>query len=539
LSQRQQQANIAETMNAVDEVLGAEPGGSVRERAAVIYGDRSLTYTQLHALINRYGNALIAAGVGREDRVMFLLDDSPELVAAYLATIKIGGVAVAYNVRAAAEDLLFTINDSRCRLLFIEQQFLPLYRDIESRLQFDVQLVIAGYPETGAMVEAEARSRTIDDFSAGHAAQLDSTPMSPDDMAFWIYTSGTTGKPKAAVHLHHDVLLADRHLRENLGVRPGDRILSSSKLFFAYSLGHLLLGGLRAGATMVLFQGWPEAAGVAALVERHRPDYFFSVPTFYRNLLRGGHAGGASFRAVRHFISAGEGLPKALFEQWQEVTGKPILEGIGTSESIFLFIANTPSSHRPGSCGRPLPWAKVRLLDESERPVTEPGHPGILWLRMPSVCDRYWNRQDQSRSSFHGYWYCTGDVFTCDADGWWYHQGRADNMLKISGQWVSPVEIENCALEVTGVVDAAVVGVANADGLVRAALFVVPEAKDFDPGALQQAIQRQLKRCLSIYKCPREVRFIADIPRTATGKMQKYKLRQLLEQECGHSYNNG
>ena len=524
-------AETASPMNAAAEVLGG-PGDPFPDHLpAIRHRDRSLSRGDLRRLVAGHAQALTAAGVGRGDRVLFLLDDSPELVAAYLAVIGIGAVAIAYNTRAAARDLRFVLDDSGARLLFIESALLPLYREIEDSLGRPVQPVVRGAPEAMAAGPALA----LEEFATSRPERFEPVPMASDEMAFWIYTSGTTGHPKAAVHRHRDVLLADRHLRENLGVEPGDRILCSSKLFFAYALGHLLLGGLRAGATLVLFDGWPDAERVARQVERHRPDHFFSVPTFYRNLLRDGQAARPAFRAIRHCVSAGEALPAALYQAWLETTGRPVLEGIGTTESIFLFIANTPRRHRPGSSGRPLPWAEVQLRDEAGEPVTQPDAPGILWLRMESVCDGYWNRPEATGDAFRDGWYRTGDVFTRDRDGWWHHQGRADNMLKISGQWVSPAEIEECVLEVPGVVEAALIGVPDADGLVRITLFVVADAADRGEETLQREIQARLRRCLSIYKCPRQVRFIDAIPRTDTGKMQKYKLQALLAEQAGRA----
>ncbi|WP_207063235.1 benzoate-CoA ligase family protein [Motiliproteus sp. SC1-56] len=512
----EQEPYVEGAMNAADEILGPALVEGREHQLAVIEGDASLTYGEFIALVNRYGHGLRERGVGPEARVLFLTDDSADLAAAYLATIKIGGVAVAYNVRASAEDLRFVINETRCRLICVGVDYLSLYRQVEPSLDHRPECWVEG--------AAGEAPRCMQDLAVGQPDRLEATPMSPDDMAFWVYSSGTTGKPKAAVHLHHNVMIADLHLRENLGVKPGDRLLCTSKLFFAYALGHGLLAGLRCGATLILSRGWPNAERIGQVVARHRPDFFFSVPAFYRTLLRSGVCDSPAFRRIRHFISAGEKLPLTLYERWHEMTGRPILEGIGTSETLFLFICNTPARNRPGSNGRLVPWAELRLLDEHGEPVSEPDTPGVAWIRMASVCDRYWNRQDQSRATFQGTWYRTGDVFTFDNDRWFYHQGRADQMLKISGQWVSPVEIEECALQVAHVREAAAVGIPDGDGLVRTALFVVAEGASQEAG-LAERIRSALLERLSIYKCPREVHFVDEIPRTATGKIQRFKLR--------------
>jgi 3-hydroxybenzoate/4-hydroxybenzoate---CoA ligase len=509
-------------MNAVDEILGPSLAAGRRDSIALLREDGEVSFHELDRMANRYGNALRACGTRVGERVVFLLDDSPELVAAYLGAMRVGAVAVALNVRLAAKDLLFTLEDTEAVVLFAHAEFLPVYREIEALLAKPPLLVVVD----GKAGDADGLAA----FLAGQPERLVSQPMSPDDMAFWIYSSGTTGRPKAAVHSHRDVLVADLHPRFSFAIGAGDRVFTTSKMFFAFALGHSLLGALRCGATVITFRGWPDAAAVGRVVDALRPTVVFSVPTMYRNLLRDGESERAAFRGVRHFVSAGEKLPEPLFQQWLETTRVPILEGFGTSETIFLAIANTPRSYRAGSSGRPLPWAEVQLLDEAGEPVRTPDTPGLLGIRMGSVFARYWKQPELSAKFLRDGWYFPGDMFSFDADGWWYHQGRADDMLKISGQWVSPSEIEECALRMPELADVAVVGVGNDDGLVRLAMFVVPRHPVADEAGLASRITETLRRSLSIYKCPRTVRFIDELPRTATGKTQRFKLKQLLEQ---------
>ncbi len=509
-------------MNAVDELLGPALTKGLGQQTALIGDNKTLTYHELDLLINRYAHAMHAAGVERENRVLFMLNDSPDLVAAYLGAIHMGAVSVAFNVRSAAKDLLFVIEDSSCKMLFIDADFFPIYLQIADQISWPLQVVVDGVGVGGYP--------SLEDFSEIGGKCSEALKVSPDDMAFWVYTSGTTGIPKAAVHLHHDVIISDLHMRENLGVKPGDKIFSTSKLFFAYALGHSLLGGLRSCATVILTKAWPDTAAIAAAIDHHRPKLVFSVPTMYRNLLRDGVATSGAFKAVQAYISAGEKLPMELFEHWREVTGQPILEGIGTSETLFLFVVNTPKQFRAGSCGKVVPWAAAKLMDEQGQPITATDTPGQLWVRMSSVADRYWNRQDQSRKSFNGHWYSTGDMFSVDSDGWYRHHGRGDEMLKISGQWVSPAEIEECAMTVPEVKAAAVIGYSNEDSLIRPALFVVPQMRGVADDELTDRIRQTLTQTLSIYKCPRIVHLVDEIPCTATGKMQKYKLRELLRE---------
>ncbi|MBI2993411.1 MAG: benzoate-CoA ligase family protein [Gammaproteobacteria bacterium] len=504
-------------MNAAEELLGPPLAAGRDDSTALICGPRSLSYGELDRLANRYGNAMVEAGVEQENRVLIFMDDSPDMVAAYLATMKIGAVAIAINVRVAPDDLRFVIEESRCKLLFIDACHEQLYRAIEGEFAHP-PVVVPGGADSGPAHQ---------DFVGHHADTLNYVPMAEDDMAFWLYTSGTTGKPKAVVHSHHDVLIADRHLRENLNLVPGERILTTSKISFAYALGHSFFGGLRCGATVILHTGWPDCGSILREIERSAPDLFCSVPSFYRNLLREGAAQSRAFNRIRHCISAGEHLPEQLFRQWREITSVTILEGIGTTETIFLFLSNTPGAARAGSVGRALPWADVRLLGSGGDEIADAGAVGTLWVRMDSLFDRYWNQQARTHAAFKDGFYCTGDLFSFDADGYWHYQGRADDMLKISGQWVSPVEIEECVLCVPDVAEAAVIGREDADGLVRAALFVVPAPGRPVP-ELEQAIRTTLLSHLSIYKCPRTIRFVSEIPRTRTGKVQRFKLHQLL-----------
>ena len=361
----------------------------------------------------------------------------------------------------------------------------------------------------------------------------DRPPLAPprtsrEDMAFWLYTSGTTGRPKAVVHAHRDVEIADLHLTRNLCVQPGERVFATSKLFFAYALGHSVLGALKCGATAILHPGWPDASSVAEVIEATRPDLVLSVPTLYRNLLREGLAGRDRFRRVRHYVSAGEALPAKIYNAWRDLTGRAILEGIGTSETTFLFIANTPDAHRAGRSGRVVPWAEVELRGASGVPVSTPGESGIGWVRMGSLFTEYWDEPDRTRATRDGDWYRTDDVFSVDEEGWWTYHGRYDDQLKVSGQWVSPVDVEQAALELPAIADAGVVGMTDADGLVQIVLLPVAAPGEVAGDDLSTRILAQLRDCLPHHQCPRLIQFVDEIPRTATGKIQRYKLRDLV-----------
>ncbi len=510
-----------EILNACDALLGTPLVRGLGHAPALIYRNDIYSYGALEALVNQFARALKAAGISVGGRILLMLKDTPELVAGFLATMKIGGVAVALNTRYSAADLGFAITDADCQAMFIHRDFMPLLE----------HALADGVPRPPLLVvcdevpDAPIAAISLAEFLGAAAGTVESEPTSPDDMAFWVYTSGTTGKAKAAVHRHGEILIADRHLGDMFGIKPGDRIFSSSKLFFTFALAHCLLGGLRLGATLILDDRWPHTEVIAEIVARHRPDVMFSVPTIYRNLLNDGRAKTASFRAIRTFISAGERLPPGVFRQWNDATGKPILDGIGATETLFLFIANTPGACRAGATGRQQPGVELKLLDDDGRLIDTPGELGVLWVRMDSLAAGYWNRPDKTQMSFDQGWYRTGDMFSFDEEGWWYHQGRSDDLFKVSGQWVSPTEIEDCALSVPGVVDVSVLGVPNSDGLTRLIMFVVPAPGVRVPD-LAERIQDNLKVHLAIYKCPRNIHFVSEIPRTVTGKVQRFRLRE-------------
>jgi benzoate-CoA ligase len=511
------------SMNAADAVLAASIERGYGESIALIHGEDTLTYLELFDTVNRFGNGLRSHNVERENRVLLMLKDTPDLVAAYLGTMKIGAVAVALNARCAPAELLFAINDSRCKFLIIDEEYLPMYRGISGRLPTPPHIIVAGSPASGFP--------TLGIFTATQSPVLAATPMSPDDMAFWVYTSGTTGPPKATVHLQHDVLLSDRYLREAFRVGPGDRLFCTSKLFFAYALCTCLFGALRCGATTVLLDGPSEPAAVIRTIEHHRPRIVFSIPTLYRDMLAGDAAEG--LREVAYYVSSGERLPLALADGWTAWTGRPLFEAIGTSETLCMMFANTPENHRPGSSGRTAPGTVAKLLDESGQTIDAAGVPGELWVSSSAICDRYWNRQEHSRQVFQGFWFRTGDLFERDADGFWYHRGRTDDMIKIAGHWVSPLEIEDAAAAVPGVLEATAVELRQEEGLAQLSLFIVPNSATADRVALGRLLRDHLAAVLAPHKCPREIRFVDAVPRTASGKIQRYRLRNHVREVAG------
>ena len=506
-------------MNAADFLLAEARARG--DRPAFSWDGGRIAHGALPDLAARGAGLLAELGAGRGARVLILLSDSIEFVAIYLGALRLGAIAVAFNPQAPISDMARVVEDCGPSVALIEAELAPAWAALSSA----VPATLAGRGEIARRL-ASARPHP-------------GAPAAATDPAFLVYTSGTTGTLKAAIHRHGDVALAARYPREVLGLGPDDVLFATSKLFFAYPLGAILFGTLALGASAVLCDGAPDPANVAAVMARHRPSAVFSVPTAYRNLLAAGVAEGEAFSAVRRYVSAGERLPPALCERWRRATGVEALDAMGTSETVFMLLANAPGAARPGASGFPAPGAELRLADGAGDAVP-PGAPGILWARIASVANGYWNRPELSAELFRAGWFKTGDLYRIDEDGAFHHQGRADDMLKIAGQWVSPAEIEELALA-AGCRDAALVAAPDADELARAVLFVVPGANaprdnvanapqdnaanaPRDDGALAAALS-----ALPAHKRPRAVRCVKEIPRTATGKIQRYKLRAEME----------
>ncbi|MBI1875283.1 MAG: benzoate-CoA ligase family protein [Acidobacteria bacterium] len=479
-------------------------------------GDERVTYDHLFERVNRVGSALGARlGVRSEERVVLLLLDGPAFAYSFFGAIKIGAVPVPVNTLWKPADYRYVLNDSRARTLIVSHELLPQIECIaRGELPHLEHVIVVGGPH--------------DSFStlvAGGAPHLEAAPTSRDEAAFWLYSSGSTGAPKGCVHLHHDmVVCAELFARRTLGVQPADRFFSVAKLFFAYGLGNALYFPLAVGGTSILWPGPPTAPNVFQIIERHRPTIFFSVPTNYAMLLS--HPGTVDLSSLRLAVSAGEALPPALYDRFKDRFGIEILDGIGSTETLHMFIANRPGAVRPGSSGQLVSGYDARLLDDGDRPVA-PGEIGNLWIKGDSVCAGYWNQHEKSKNTIEGHWIKTGDKFSRDADGFFWYAGRSDDMLKVGGLWVSPVEVENTLAEHPAVRECGVVAREDRDELVKPAAFVVLKPGVDGTPALADELQQHVRARLAEYKRPRWIEFLPELPKTATGKIQRFKLREL------------
>ena len=507
-------------MNAVEHLLGAAALERHGTRAALVCGGESLTYRELAARAARAANALRALGVQPGDRVLVLMRDSLEFAVTWLGVLHAGAVAIALNTRLSEAEYAHIRTDSGARLAIVEDLFCDNNPEHAVRYAREGGLAVTGnaaqrYP--GAISWRDAYQ------SAG--SQAAPVAVGADDPAFWLYSSGTTGRAKGIMHAHRAVLTAGQAQREVIGLAPGDRTLTTSKLFFAYALEHSLLGPLATGATALLDPDWPEAEPVLERVAAERPVAFFSVPTFYRRLLALGAPRLAPFRRVRRFVAAGERLPAPVLKAWRAATGGEILSLYGMSETFCACIVTPPGTSDGARTGKPLAGVQTRLATAEGREV-EANEPGILWIRHPALALGYANLPDRTAAQFRDGWFCSQDFFVRDHEGFLSHQGRSDELVKIAGQWVQPAEVEEAVAPL--VVEVACVPVPDQDSFERLALFIAPRG---DAALAVKAAERACEQNLPPHKRPKWIVPVRELPRTPTGKVQRFKLREQLEEQ--------
>lgn len=492
-------------------------------KVAFIDDRGSYTYTELASRVNRAGDVLKGLGVEMEHRVMLCIPDSIDFPTLFWGAIKIGAVAVPISTMLKPADYEHMLRDSRARVLVVAEAMLERFEPILAGQPYLRTVVVLGRPAGGD----GGLYRSFDSLASRASDRLECAPTVADDAALWLYTSGSTGKPKAAVHLQTDMQhAATLYGERTLGICETDVVFSGAKLFFCYGLGNAVLIPLQVGATGVLMSERSAPEAVMRVMHRNRVTVFWGVPTLYGNILAHEEFDrSAGSDRLRLCMSAGEALPEKVSQRWAERFGVEILDGIGTTESMHHFIANRPGDIRYGTSGKPVAGWEVRLLDENGREAGV-GEVGDLWCSGPSLSRCYWNNREASQRSFVGRWLRTGDRYVRDQDGYYRYVGRGDDMLKAGGIWVSPFEVESALMAHPDVLQAAVVGVADQQGLIKPKAFVVPKAGVDATPELAEQLKSSVKERLAHFKCPRWIEFRAELPMTGTGKIQRFKLRQ-------------
>ncbi|MFQ5857261.1 MAG: benzoate-CoA ligase family protein [Anaerolineae bacterium] len=514
---------LPDRMNAATYFVDANVEGGRGDKTAIYYvGDGSTyTYNDVLAMTNRTGNILKELGVRMEERVMLLLLDCPEFVFSFFGAIKVGTVPVPTNTLLKPPDYEYLLNDCRARVLIVSEPLLDQIEPIRDELRYLEQIVVVGQPRSAYQL---AYHELVDSASDALEAEL----MSKDDACFWLYSSGTTGFPKGAVHLQHDMLYcADLYAEPTLGIEEDDRTFSVAKLFFAYGLGNALYFPFRIGASTVLYPGKPDPETFYEIIQEYKPTIFYCVPTAYAAMLAVPDAETRfDTSSLRLCVSAGEALPPAIYNRWYERFGVEILDGIGSTEILHIFISNRQGRVKPGSSGELVPGYEARIVDEEGNDVPRGGI-GDLLIKGDSICAFYWNKHQKTKDTIIGEWIRTGDKYSQDEDGYFWYQGRSDDMLKVGGIWVSPVEVENTLMEHPAVLECGVVGAEDADKLIKTKAYVVLKPEHTPSDELADELKQFVKDRIAVYKYPRWIEFVSDLPKTATGKIQRYKLRDL------------
>ena len=480
-----------------------------RDKVAIrtVHGE-TVTYGELAERVSRAGNVLLALGLKPSDRLLMVVKDCPAFFYLFWGAIKAGVVPVPPNTLLRAADYAYMFEDSGCRLVVYSTEF-------------------AGEIEP-ALKQAPVKALTVDSFLAAMekaSPRLEPRLASPTDDCFWLYSSGSTGRPKGAVHGHRDmVVTSELYGVRVLGVSENDISFSSAKLFFAYGLGNAMTFPLWTGSTAILDDRRPTPDITFENIERFKPTLYFGVPTLYAALLVALDKGPRKLESIRACVSAGEPLPADIFRRWKDKTGTVILDGIGSTECLHIFIGNRLDDYRPGTSGKPVPGYEARILDTDGKPVKK-GESGALWIRAESAARYYWNKPEKTAETMVDGWLNTGDTYREDPDGYLVYEGRNDDMMKVGGIWCSPIEIESCLITHPAVLEAAVIGQADADQLVKPKAIVVLKQVGGGGDALSEELTVLCKKSLAPYKYPRWIEYVAELPKTATGKIQRFKLR--------------
>ena len=508
---------LPDRFNAADYFVDRNVREGRGEKVAVICEDRKLTYKQIQEGVNRVGNALRSLDVRMEERVALLLLDTEIYPMAFFGAIKIGAVPINLNTLMRPKDYSYFCNDSRARVLIVSAALIENINLVRDELAFIKHIIVVDGPGNPGDID-------FNSWLEPQSTQLECAPTNPCDSCFWLYSSGSTGQPKGTVHLQHDmVFAAETYGKQILQVNEDDVCFSAAKLFFAYGLGNGLYFPFSVGATAVYHPGRPTPDAMYEVINANGVTIFYGVPTLFGSMLtQDGNLG-----AVKICVSAGEALPPEIFKRWKERFDVSIMDGIGSTEIAHIFISNRRDSMRPGSTGKLVPGYHARIVDENfnDLPV---GEVGTLLIKGDSIAACYWNKHEKTKTTMLGEWINTDDKFFRDEDGYFFYVGRSNDMLKVGGIWVSPIEVEACLMEHPVVFEAAVIGSPDKEGLIKPMAFVVLHQGKAPSTELEKELKAYVKTKLAHYKYPRWVHFVEELPKTATGKIKRFMLKDYL-----------
>ena len=480
-----------------------------------------LSYGQLDERVRRMAAGLLRLGLQAEQRVLLVMQDTIDMPVAFLGAQFAGIVPVPVNTLLPADNYAYMLRHSDAKLIIVSEALLPVVKDALAQSGLKVPVVISGSHDVSKTYSSVSMLLDIDPLPADSYADTHA-----DQFAFWLYSSGSTGQPKGTVHSHANLYwTAELYGKPVLGLREEDLVFSAAKLFFAYGLGNALTFPLSVGASVVLMAERPTPAAVFERLMKYQPTVFYGVPTLYVAMLASPELPARSQTALRVCASAGEALPREVGEKFSAHFGCDVLDGLGSTEMLHIFLSNRPGHVRYGTTGIPVPGYAVELRDDHGQPVPA-GEVGDLYIQGPSAAHLYWTSRDKTRATFQGDWVKSGDKYVADADGYYTYAGRSDDMLKVSGQYVSPIEVESALMGHDAVLECAVVGKPDGQGLIKTIAYVVLRDARLTNAQTEAELKAYVKTRLAPHKYPREIHFVADLPKTATGKIQRFKLRE-------------